>query len=532
SCLAAPDVGVGARRVRSLVNDDDAQTVINALFERAYRAVHVAGHGAPGADGGVVLSGRDTYLGANEVRAMRVVPELVFLNCCHLAGRDAAAVLEPYDRAAFAANIAEELIKAGVRCVIAAGWAVEDEPAKKFATKFYATLLGGARFIDAVAAARGAAWTPDGNTWAAYQCYGDPEWRWRREVGDAQRQTASGDEFAGVASPVSLVLTLENLAVSSEYASGYSSGYGAARAEPSAGALDAQADRVRHLEAQFAPLWGAMGAVAEAFGVAFAAANELDRAIVWFRSALDAQDGSASFRAAEQFGNLLVRQAARFEDPGKAREGIVAGIHQLEKLAAVQTTIERGAMLGSAYKRLTMLEWQLGRKAEAQAALAKAIECFSGAEAMARRLKVDNLFYPAKNGISCELRAAFVAGKAPAIADQRIREVAESLENAAAAKPDFWSVVGLSELRVLSALARGDLAGIVDEVIDQLRGLKARVASPGKWDSVHSEALFTLLPYEAVKGLAVNETRAARALLATLAELAGANSAGAAVPGG
>ena len=57
--------------------------------------MHVAGHGAPGADGGVVLSGQDTYLGASEVRAMRIVPELVFLNCCHLAGRDAATVLVP-----------------------------------------------------------------------------------------------------------------------------------------------------------------------------------------------------------------------------------------------------------------------------------------------------------------------------------------------------------------------------------------------------------------------------------------------------
>jgi CHAT domain-containing protein len=524
ACLAAPDVGVGAGRVRSLVNDDDAQTVINALFERAYRVVHVAGHGAPTADGGVVLSGQDTYLGANEVRAMRVVPELVFLNCCHLAGRDAAAVLQPYDRAAFAANIAEELIKVGVRCVIAAGWAVEDEPAKKFATKFYATLLGGARFIDAVAAARAAAWTPDGNTWAAYQCYGDPEWRWRRQVGDAQRQAVSGDEFAGVASPVSLVLTLESLAISSEY--------GAARSEPSGTALDAQADKVRHLEAQFAPLWGAMGAVAEAFGVAFAAANEIDRAIAWFRGALDAQDGSASFRAAEQLGNLLVRQAAKLDDPAKARKGIAAGIDQLEKLAAVQTTIERGAMLGSAYKRLTMVEWQAGRKEEAHAALVKAIESYAGAEAMARRLKADNLFYPAKNGISCELRAAFVADKTPAIAEQRIHEVAESLRSAAAAKPDFWSVVGLTELRVLSALARGELAGIVDEVVEQLRELKGRVPSLGKWDSVHNEALFTLLPYEAIKGLAANEKRAAQTLLATLAELAGSKASGTAAKKG
>jgi len=342
-------------------------------------------------------------------------------------------------------------------------------------------------------------------------------------VGDAQRQAVSGDEFAGVASPVSLALTLENIAIASEY--------GAARSEGSGSALDAQADKVRHLEAQFAPLWGSMGAVAEAFGVAFAAANEIDRAVVWLRRALDAQDGSASFRAAEQLGNLLVRQAARIDDVERARKGIAAGIEQLERLVAMQTTIERGAMLGSAYKRLTMVEWQAGRKAEAQAALAKAIESYAAAEAMARRLKAGNLFYPAKNGISCELRAAFVAGKPAAVAEQRMREVAESLQGAAAAKPDFWSVVGLTELRVLSALARSDLARVVDDVVDQLRELKGRVPSLGKWDSVYNEALFTLLPYEELKGLAANEKRAAQTLLAALAELAGSGGAGAAVKG-
>ncbi len=64
---------------------------------------------------------------------------------------------KPYDRAAFAANIAEALIKVGVRCVIAAGWAVDDEAAATFATTFYARLLENARFIEAVGAAREAA---------------------------------------------------------------------------------------------------------------------------------------------------------------------------------------------------------------------------------------------------------------------------------------------------------------------------------------------------------------------------------------
>ncbi|MDB5849590.1 MAG: hypothetical protein JWP29_3342, partial [Rhodoferax sp.] len=203
-------------KVRALVSGaDDARSIINALFERPYRVVHIAGHGAQGSRGGVVLSG-GTFLGANEVQAMRTVPELVFLNCCHLAGRAADSLLPAYDRAAFAANIAEALIGVGVRCVIAAGWAVEDRPAEVFATTFYRVLLRGERFIDAVAQARLAAWNENrgGNTWAAYQCYGDPGWTWRRGGSDALRQPAPlGDEFVGVSSPVALTLALENLVV-------------------------------------------------------------------------------------------------------------------------------------------------------------------------------------------------------------------------------------------------------------------------------------------------------------------------------
>ena len=120
---------------------------------------------------------------------MRVVPELVFINCCHLGAAPVASVLaarqgDPtvYNRASFAASVARELIEIGVRCVIAAGWAIDDGAAKEFARTFYTRLLAGERFIDAVADARRAAYAFEGNTWAAYQCYGDPDWRLRRDV--------------------------------------------------------------------------------------------------------------------------------------------------------------------------------------------------------------------------------------------------------------------------------------------------------------------------------------------------------------
>jgi hypothetical protein len=510
--LAAPGSGVADDKVHRLVDQNDAQTIINALFERRYRVVHIAGHGAPGGAGGVVLSGHETYLGANEVRAMRTVPELVFLNCCHLAGRDAATVLAnpalQYDRARFAATIAEELIKVGVRCVIAAGWAVEDEPAEKFATAFYASLLGGARFIEAVGVARAAAWNANrqGNTWAAYQCYGDPEWRWRRAGVDAQAAVPSpADEFAGVASPVALALALEILAIRSQY-----SGADPAR----------QLDKLRYLEGEFKPLWGGMGAVAEAFGVAYAEANAVDDAIAWFRSALDAEDGSASLHAAEQLGNQLVRRAAKLTDATAARKGIAEGIERLERLAALQPTIERENLLGSAYKRLTMIESKAGARQAAKAALQASVAHYGAAEAMARKSGADNLHYPAKNCVGAELRAAFLDGRVPVLDDDRMKALSDSLNRAATDRPDFWSVVGQTELLLIAALGQGRLAAAEPALIASFRDLKQRVPAVRMWDSVWNEAQFTLEPYLAMAAPA--EKRAAQNMLDALASMAAA----------
>jgi hypothetical protein len=139
----------------------DAQSIINALFEKNWRIVHIAGHGMPGDDdapGGVVLS-NGTFLGADEIKSMRVVPELVFVNCCHLAQLDDPGKPQcAYDRSRFASGVAGALIAIGVRCVVAAGWAVDDDAATDFATTFYDSLLRGERFLNAVGNARETAW--------------------------------------------------------------------------------------------------------------------------------------------------------------------------------------------------------------------------------------------------------------------------------------------------------------------------------------------------------------------------------------
>ena len=524
--LTGGPAGLDAAHVRALTSgNDDARSIINALFERSYRVIHVAGHGAPGAKGGVVLSG-NTFLGAAEVQAMRVVPELVFLNCCHLAARDAKSTLAPYDRAEFAANIAEALIEVGVRCVIAAGWAVEDEPAEIFATTFYDSLLAGGRFIDAVAAARGAAWraSGSGNTWAAYQCYGDPGWTWQR--GGMSHGTAAtpGDEFAAVSSAPALALALETISIRLRFGS------------DGGASLQAQRDKLRFLEARFAPLWGTMGAVAEAFGLAFADARDLDKAIDWYRAAVRADDGSASFKAAEQLGDQLARRGEADADSARGRRDVEEAIDHLDRLVAMQPTAEREALLGSAYKRLVMIEGRSGVDAsptrgkrrrgqraaagDRLAALRAMALHYGNAERLAQQSRADNLFYPAKNGISAELRLAFLERRPAELALDRIEAVRASLARAASERPDFWAVVGQIELRLLVALAAQRLAGEAPELVDAFTSLRARVPAPGMWDSVHTEARFTLEPYLGIASAA--EKAAATALLGALKAMAAA----------
>src|SRR5262249_17985625 len=146
--------------------------------------------------------------------------ELAFINCCYLGRIEPGSVVEASTlgdrRPLFAANVAEELIRIGVRCVVAAGWAVDDGPAKLFAQRFYQALTLGRTFAEAVGLAREETHRspPGSNPWAAYQCYGDPDWLYamERDARDGQ-----APEVRLVVSPADLELELETLAVQSKY---------------------------------------------------------------------------------------------------------------------------------------------------------------------------------------------------------------------------------------------------------------------------------------------------------------------------
>jgi len=465
------------------------------------------------------------------------VPQLVFLNCCHLGAR-ADTALQPaprgrlHDRAQWAASLAEQLIGMGVRCVVVAGWAVEDRPAQVFAQTFYAALLrpsGGARFIDAVAEAREQAWAEGGNTWAAYQCYGDPDWTFHPRGSGQRRATSPAERYSAVSSPPQLTLALETLAVQCQV-------QGADRV--------AQARLVQHLEARFASPWGAMGAVAEAFGLAWEAVGERAQAIAWYQRAVAAEDGSASLGAAQQWANLLVKQVGERIDaadlahlPWSAAEAAAAqqALDQarslLQGLVQLRPSVARHSLLGGLGKRQLMLHRVLAPDDAATQALALAemVRHYQQAHALALHAQRRPGAAPSASQALVQpglnLVAAHLAGRAPggrvALPKGLVAGVRAALVQQSRQAPDFWCVAGLEELALYQALAAGDARQRLAKVAQGLAELQARVASVGHWATLCDQMRFVLHPLLQEAAQAGAEGPAARALLARLRGFAG-----------
>lgn len=531
TCLTQPDA-LDPGLVTALVSAEasevgsSARTVVNALFEKPWRIVHISGHGMPRSDresGGVVLS-NGSFLGPDEISNMRAVPELVFVNCCHLASGDAEQLLK-YDRAEFASGVAGALIAIGVRCVIAAGWAVDDDAASVFAEAFYGSLLRGNRFIVAVGDARRAAFerNPDVNTWAAYQCYGDPDWVFLRNAPDPNRITAPAlEDFSGVASATSLRLALERIIVRTKFQG----------ADP-----QTQLTSLHQLEKLFGEKWGMSGAVAELFGEAFVETGAVESGMHWYERAVAAPDGRASMRAAEQLANVrsrlgweIVDQATRHVDEmkkreraggstGKARlatrraradaerslreavrradELIEQALALLAKLLSVEETMERNTLVGSAYKRRALVDAAGGRQKRIRSDLEQMRDRYRQAQVVGRQSGAADLYYPASNLLAADVALNAGTARWRGLDPETVGIVQKSLTAKSASDPDFWSVAGEIELRQYRALARKTLASEHTHLDKAYQDLHKRVTATRMWASIYDTAALVLPNYAA-----------------------------------
>jgi hypothetical protein len=449
----------------------EGRAIMAALHQDAWRILHLAGHGVheyevatstlspEGATtrkvSGMVI-GDGWFLTPGDVEQMRFVPELVFINCCHL-GRTVAHSGDDAPLSRLAANLATQFIRMGVRAVVAAGWAVDDAAARCFAESLYGALLDGRGFGDAVRFAREASWSrfPNVNTWGAYQCYGDPDYRL-----DPSAPTHREAVPASFSAPSELVAAINNRSSGLKI----SADEEGADSAPSAW-LEALVSRI---PPRVRDTWMQRADVAAAIGLCFGEACAFALAVEWLDRARAARDGDCPMRVIEQSANFRVRasdetwrRARLARDSDAARSLIDVIRDSVTEVARLTATAERCALLGSAHKRLA---WMLDG-AERAAALEEAACQYACA------LELASTAGEADGGIRYAfinlwlLRLAAVrmhrAGRRALPADwtDTVRGGCERVrfEAAAHARPDFWSTAALGDCELLLALLAGRL---------------------------------------------------------------------------
>lgn len=178
----------------------DAVERLSDLVRGGVRILHIAAHGTfivhDGRFGAVQLGSTRTLDRAFWQR-LSVVPEVVVLNCC------SSGMISP-DAQQGVVSLAEAAIGSGVRAFVAAAWPVGDAAAAAFGETLHRELLDGAPFATAVRLARAAARRiePQGSTWAAFQCYGDPNFRM------SARRSNGGANFVASSEALDVLLTL------------------------------------------------------------------------------------------------------------------------------------------------------------------------------------------------------------------------------------------------------------------------------------------------------------------------------------
>ncbi len=376
----------------------DAREVFEGLLCGDYRFLHLAGHGEvedqeTGLTGMVL--GPKTFLTAAQVAKLPYVPEFVFLNCCHLGDMRPDAAAERRPRwGELAANLAAQFIEIGCKAVVAAGWAVDDRAAETFAQTFYTAMLAGKRFGQAVLAARAAthARHPAGNTWGAFQAYGDERYRF---------PVPTPPESAGGYSPLpsDLVADLDKIAARLQGATD------AEKQEYYGSQLAAIETAARNPDCRTA-------VVEEKLGAAWSAFGDQERAIAHYRAALDAEHAGASIRAIESLANLEIRQGAKLAmaaDKARRSAGaayLKSGADRLELLLRLGETAERLALFGSYWKRLAMVAHARGEEAMVADYLSKMCDAYRRAAEHARRQTGEWDYYPLFNALDGALLLA------------------------------------------------------------------------------------------------------------------------------
>jgi len=512
----------------------DGGEVIQMLCAMPYRVLHLAGHGVykylpvsasqPGESGQVggpgqpslkpvtgMVIGDGIYLTPAEIRQMRQVPELVFINCCHLGhieGTDGGSRQNQRDQNLIAANVATEFIRMGVHAVVAAGWAVDDGAALTFATAFYDRMLESIPFGQAVKEARRTTFDlhPQTNTWGAYQCYGDPDYRLVR-TSEAVRVTQKAISFV---SRQEALVEISNLAARLSTKAGEAQ---QTELEWLAAILKALEEK-KWLEknSKNGKIWAALAGV-------YSEAQQFSVAIEHFRTAIGLDPSAITLKDIEQLANLLGRQAltnhqeARDDarktgqdkdsktrllaaeadineaigllkwlmDAPSWRKNTIGSKKGASAQEAPGKTVERLSLLGSAYKRKAWISNNPGP------ALEQMKQAYEKAWHLAERQKSSTL-YPKLNQLFAEVILGWDSKRKRHRTKPEVRKDLErlglELVQHNRTKDSFWDEVMLYDGQLVLALSGGSLKGQTMQALAERYRDSRRRASRREFASV------------------------------------------------
>ncbi len=496
--------------------DKPAASVLAALYRKPWRILHISAHGIFGLrhrDGmyrsGVVLSD-GLLITAAEIEAMEVVPDVVFLNCCHLGMVD---VGEGGNR--LAASIARELIQIGVRCVVVAGWAVKDDTAQLFGETFYKSLLSLRKpFGEAVYDARKAAWKKSNQdiTWGAFQAYGDPTW-----YAEPRTDGAAAGPPGPFASPDELLDAFSRIRSDLNRLSGRA-GHATDQA------IDAQIARCP-------PEWITTPQVQSALGAVWYDLGQFEKARKALLEAirLDDRDGMVPIYDIAKLANAEARLGEARGEP-ELIDSAIRRLDSLDELAFAaqdgeaggrKVNPERSALLGSAYKRKASLAARILIEAQRRPEVLSQAELDQTRTTMVDALKQSVAAYAISAGLPG--RAGFDIYRAiNRLALDALTEWRDASERKAAAalarwcgeraaerfahKPDFWDAIMQPEALLVEHLVEGTLghstdatAIVFERIVRTYRETLDNVTvTPAQIDSVASQLEVLARLYEAL----------------------------------
>lgn len=491
-------------RVTSLVGGDvNSRDVRMALLARPYRLLHISAHGAhnqwvseveclgirqPLKKTGVLLSDQEV-LSAPDVEQMGNVPEFVFINCCYL-GQDAdRAGLAPMQRndPEMASGLALKFIEMGAKAVVAAGWQVQDEAGALFANRLYEALLTrrldfGSAVLEARRAVRDA---HPGNTWGAYQCYGDPNWRFPVGGGGGGQDLGGSSHLRGsqlAKSPGELTSQLMKVkAVAGDKPRD------ALRQQLRGLIATLKDDPARapwlsdsRVAAALSAAWRELGDYPLALEALYTASREMASAVsmndIEFAANSLARSGD---RAPNGGSSALLKALDDLEDALGSAAAANAGTAPADKPAGKppsQGRMERQSLRGSV--ELRRAAWLLGQpkpgRREAATALREAAKHYLGAYAAWRDAQgpVDRRCYALANGLLCAGLATLFGvkvdrllaplGPGPGLWEHDVQALLEELK-ACELSAQFWHYTSAFELRNGRALLRLALETVPDD---------------------------------------------------------------------